>query len=125
MLRALVCSAFIPSPPRTFSDSVGFTPVFAPLGTVYQRLGPLPPLVRGCAHHRAALEMAQDLVASQSLCRATVHDLSTLPIQTYDRAMVLDARLSPGGFEPRIHHSASIGHCFDLSSCRLRRQSTS
>src|ERR1700704_930537 len=27
MLRAFDCSDFMPSPPRTFSDSVGFTPV--------------------------------------------------------------------------------------------------
>src|SRR3977135_2744884 len=93
MLRALDCSAFILlSPPRTFSDSVGFTPALAPLGTVYQRLGPLPPRSRGCAHHRPASGHAQDLPASQSPLPSRGSRLSTLPIQTYDRATVSDAR---------------------------------
>src|ERR1700704_4348980 len=93
MLRAFDCSAFIlPSPPRTFSDSVGFTPALAPLRTVYQRLGPLPSPARGCAHHRPASGRAQDLLASQSPLPSRGSRLSTLPIQTYDRATVLDAR---------------------------------
>src|SRR6185437_813190 len=70
MFRAFDCSAFIPSPPRTFSDSVGFTPVLASLGTVYQRLGPLSRIrereYERFAHHRTELHGAQDLAASQS-----------------------------------------------------------
>src|ERR1700732_2792992 len=91
MLRALVCSAFMPSPPRTFSDSVGFTPVLAPLGTVYQRYRPLSLLARGWPHHRPASGRGQDWVVSQSTLPNLDTRLSTLPIQTYDVALGLDA----------------------------------
>src|SRR5450631_1465907 len=95
MLRALDCSAFMPSPPRTFSDSVGFTPVPAPLGTVYQRFGRLPSPPRGWPDHRPASCTVQDWVASQSPLPNLDSRLSTLPIQTYDGTLVLDA-LAPG-----------------------------
>src|SRR4030088_715029 len=88
MLRALDCSAFMPSPPRTFSDSVGFTPVLAPLETVYQRFGPLPSLARGWAAHSAAHAEA----VSQSPLPSLDTRLSTLPIQTYAVTLALDAR---------------------------------
>src|ERR1700694_5890852 len=89
MLRALDCSAFIPSPPRTFSDSVGFTPALAPLGTVYQRFDSPPSLPRGWAHHRAASSTVQDWLASQSPLPSLDTRLGTLPIQTYALTLVL------------------------------------
>src|SRR5438045_137147 len=88
MFRALDCSAFMPSPPRTFSDSVGFTPVLAPLGTVYQRFGPLPSLPRRWADHNAA----HGWVVSQSPLPNLDARLSTLPIQRYVVTLVPDAR---------------------------------
>src|SRR5919198_2360313 len=70
MLRALDCSAFMPSPPRTFSDSVGFTPALAPLEQ-FTSVSALSPRAGGqararLAHHRADSGVAQDLAASQS-----------------------------------------------------------
>src|SRR5215208_3141758 len=86
MFRALDCSAFMPSPPRAFSDSVGFTPVLAPLGTVYQRMALSPRHVgdrEGWAHHRTRPDVAQDFATSQSLEPAHCHRLRTLLFQTY------------------------------------------
>src|SRR4030081_3232486 len=92
MLRAFDCSAFIlPSPPRTFSDSVGFTPALTPLATVYQRVGLLPSLPRGWPHHRTGSDTAQDWVASQSVLPKLDTRLSTLPIHKYDVTLVPDA----------------------------------
>src|SRR5438105_3076488 len=91
MLRAFDCSAFIPSPPRTFSDSVGFTLLFAPLRTVYQRRGPLLARVRGCAHHRAAPKGAQDLVASQSTFAGPLVTIEYTPIWKYAAGAAPDA----------------------------------
>src|SRR5437016_576654 len=107
MFRAFVCSAFTPSPPRTFSDSVGFTPALAPLGTVYQRTtvdSVLCSAEERFAHHRPAPSSAQDLLASQSPFRIRKSRLGTLPGYVSTRRP--------------DHHSLSIGREGELSSRR-------